>query len=62
MKTNSDTIGAILKAVAFGMAAAVLVLNVMKVVTAETSIILLSMGVLALSMVSLRNEKKTERT
>ena len=62
MKTNKDNVGTILKAVAFGMAVAVLVLNVMKVVTAETSIILLSMGVLALSMISLRNEKKTEET
>ena len=46
-------ISRILKAVALGMGAAVLVLSILKVINAETSIVMLSMGLFALGVASL---------
>jgi hypothetical protein len=54
MDQYQGTINLVLKAVALGMAVASLVLGIMNVATVETSVTLLSIGLLALALVSLQ--------
>ena len=56
MDQYQGTINLVLKAVALGMAVASLVLSIMNVATVETSVTLLSIGLLALALVSLQKE------
>jgi hypothetical protein len=58
MEKNRIIISAIFKAVAFGMSVAVLVLSVMGVNTIESSITMLSIGLLALALLSLQKAEK----
>lgn len=54
MKQYQSIIAQILKAVALGMAAASLVLGILKVSTPELGVTLLSIGLFALALVSLQ--------
>jgi hypothetical protein len=54
MNAILKTVMTVLKAVAFGTAAAVLVLSIMDVVDLETSVLLLSIGLVAVALVSLQ--------
>ena len=51
---NQALISRILKAVALGMAVAVLVLGILKATTVETSIVMLSIGLFALALAELQ--------
>ena len=55
MKT-SNTITLVLKAVGMAMGVAVVVLNILKTVSAETSIMLLGIGMFALGLAMLSRE------
>ena len=57
MKQYQGTIHMILKAVALGASAAVLVLGILQATTAETSITLLGIGLFALALAALQNSK-----
>ena len=59
MKQNK-TVTLILKAVALGMAAASVVLGVLNVLTPETGITLLGVGLFALALVALQGEGGTQ--
>jgi hypothetical protein len=54
---NQALVSRILKVVALGMAAAVLVLGILKATTADTSITMLSIGLFALALAALQNSK-----
>jgi hypothetical protein len=54
MKQYQGTINLILKAVALGTAVASLVLGIMNMTTVETNVTLISIGLFALVLVSLR--------
>ncbi|MBM4423257.1 MAG: hypothetical protein FJ030_07670 [Chloroflexi bacterium] len=56
-QTVGEIVTLVCKAVGLAMAVAVIVLNVLKVATVETSITLLSIGMLGLAMASLDQEK-----
>ena len=55
--TNQSLASRILKAVALGMAAAVIVLSILKATTVNTSITMLSIGLFALALVTMQNSK-----
>lgn len=61
MKQNQKLITQILKAVALGMATASVVLNVMNVITAETNVTFLGIGLFALALVSLQGTESSEK-
>ena len=54
MKQYQETINTILKAIALGMGVAVVVLSILNVATAETSITLLGIGLFSLALVALQ--------
>ncbi|MBN1536679.1 MAG: hypothetical protein JW908_08110 [Anaerolineales bacterium] len=58
MKQYQATINVICKAVALGASAAVLVLGILGVTTAATSITLLGIGLFALALVALQSPNK----
>ena len=61
MKQNQKLIAQILKAVALGMAVASIVLSIMNVITVETNVTLLGIGLFALALVSLQGAESSDK-
>ena len=59
MKQSQKTIQLILKAVALGMAAAVVVLGILQATNMETSAIMLGLGLFALALSSLQGQRSS---
>jgi hypothetical protein len=59
MSQSSKTVHLILKAVALGMAAAVVVLGILNATTMETSSIMLGLGLFALALSSLQSQRSS---
>ena len=57
MKQYQGTINSILRAVALGASAAVLVLGILQAITAETGVTLLGIGLFALALYTLQGTK-----
>ena len=60
MKQSQKTVNLILKAVALGMAAAVIVLGILQATNMETSAIMLGMGLFALALASLQGQRSLQ--
>ena len=61
MKQNQKLIAQILKAVALGMAIASIVLSIMNVITVETNVTLLGIGLFALALLSLQGAEASDK-
>ena len=61
MQQNQKLIAQILKAVALGMATASIVLSIMNVITVETNVTLLGIGLFALALLSLQGVESSDK-
>jgi hypothetical protein len=57
MENQQGTVNVILKTVGLGMATASLVLGILNATTAETNVVLLGIGLFAISLLALREKK-----